>query len=327
VEVELLSTTQLNWKIQIFGMAHEFYITLPSNVKSNVEFSYNTVSSYKTKLQRKLNFNPDDDWRVGLAEISYTKSWFNLREKHQIILFDINGEPIYIVPGREPVTRDAKIIVVPSEEVTKDLTLANTRIKPGHYEDVQTLCNCINKKLELYVPVLDKTPSLKYDQISNRCTLKAGIKNNRCFFPYLGEEVENILGLIDIGDISLYDKTLSNVKSSDLYKVFANEEFKAPRCAELNAGLHTLYIYSDIVEHNFVGDSFAQLLRLAEVPTDSKYGEQIVLRYDQPHYIPLQYHTFDTILVELKDDTGGNIHFEFGRVIIKLIFKKYGQSI
>jgi hypothetical protein len=159
--------------------------------------------------------------------------------------------------------------------------------------------------------------------------LKAAILDGESLFPYLGEEIENILGFIDIGGISLYEKAQkighdTNEHLIDLYPIFADGKFKAPRSAELNAGSHSILVYSNIVEHNFVGDSFAQLLRLVEVPTKSNYGEQVVLRYDQPHYIPLQTHSFDTIQVELKDDTGQNIPFEFGRVIIKLIFKKYG---
>jgi hypothetical protein len=147
-------------------------------------------------------------------------------------------------------------------------------------------------------------------------------------FISLGEEIENILGFIDIGGISLYEKAQKtghdiNEHLMDLHPIFADEKFIALRSAELNAGLHSIFVYSNIVEHYFVGNSFAQLLRLVEVPNNSNYGEQVVLRYDQPHYIPLQTHSFDTIQVELKDDTGENIPFEFGRVIIKLIFKKY----
>ncbi len=154
--------------------------------------------------------------------------------------------------------------------------------------------------------------------------MKAAILDGESLFPYLGEEVENILGFIDIGGISLYEKAQKtghdiNEHLMDLHPIFADEKFKAPRSAELNAGLHSIIVYSNIVEHNFVGDSFAQLLRLVEEPNNSNYGEQVVLRYDQP----LLTHSFDTIQVELKDDTGENIPFEFGRVITKLIFKKY----
>jgi hypothetical protein len=50
--------------------SEDFYITLPSNVKSY--FPENTVGNYKTKLSQKLVIPHDQKWKVGLAEISYT---------------------------------------------------------------------------------------------------------------------------------------------------------------------------------------------------------------------------------------------------------------
>ncbi len=311
-------------------MTQEFYITLPSNVKSSFDFSYNMISSFNTKLHRKLYFNPDEDWRVGLAEISYTKSWYNVRARHQIKLADIHGIDIEVLPNRNPQIVTGEIhSVTESQGSNRENIKYDTCIKPGYYENVQALVNYINKKFDSYDKIVEEKPFLKYDKLSNRCTLKAAILDGESLFPYLGEEIENILGFIDIGGFSLYEKAQkighdTNEHLIDLYPIFADGKFKAPRSAELNAGSHSILVYSNIVEHNFVGDSFAQLLRLVEVPTKSNYGEQVVLRYDQPHYIPLQTHSFDTIQVELKDDTGQNIPFEFGRVIIKLIFKKYG---
>ncbi len=63
-------------------MAQEFYITLPSNVKLSFDFSYNMISSFNTKPQRKLYFNPNKVWHFGLSKISYTKSWYNESFSH-----------------------------------------------------------------------------------------------------------------------------------------------------------------------------------------------------------------------------------------------------
>ena len=48
-----------------------FYITLPSNVRS---FSDNTISNYETLLPHTIYLQ--DDWEVGLVELQYTKSWY-----------------------------------------------------------------------------------------------------------------------------------------------------------------------------------------------------------------------------------------------------------
>ena len=41
---------------------------------------------------------------------------------------------------------------------------------------------------------------------------------------------------------------------------------------ELSGGYHSLFVYSDIVSPSFVGDSFTQLLRLVEIPSNYKFG-------------------------------------------------------
>jgi len=146
--------------------------------------------------------------------------------------------------------------------------------------------------------------------------------------------IGSFLGLFDDNDLSLYHKIILAKKAQlsspviteiemSVLRIFKTMKYTGERSAELNAGFHSLFVYSDIIEHNFVGDSFAQLLRIVEVPNKAHFGEQIVKSYDTPHYIPLQTSSFDTIQLDVKDDTGQNVPFEFGRVIVKLIFKKH----
>ena len=58
-------------------METEFYVTLPSN--SSMEyFPDNKTSNFVTKLSRTLQL--DGEWEVGLAEIDYPHTWYNIRE-------------------------------------------------------------------------------------------------------------------------------------------------------------------------------------------------------------------------------------------------------
>lgn len=54
-------------------MAVDFYITLPSNTKTDLN---NKTSSFTVRLQKKLQFN--STWVVGLVSILYPYSWPNL---------------------------------------------------------------------------------------------------------------------------------------------------------------------------------------------------------------------------------------------------------
>jgi len=65
------------------------YITLVSNVKSVSSIEKNTIAEFSTQLNRKLKFV--GDWVVGVAEVSYTKSWYNILFSHKVLLFDEMG--------------------------------------------------------------------------------------------------------------------------------------------------------------------------------------------------------------------------------------------
>lgn len=85
--------------------------------------------------------------------------------------------------------------------------------------------------------------------------------------------------------------------------------------------LNMIYIYSDICSYQHVGDTFAPLLNVVAVPNNIKYGDYIDIIYNTPHYIPIVSNVLDTIEIDLRTDTGEKIHFETGKVFIKLHFR------
>ena len=42
--------------------------------------------------------------------------------------------------------------------------------------------------------------------------------------------------------------------------------------------------------------------------------------YGEPHYVPVNTSKFDTIEINIKDDTGRNVSFKAGKVICKAAF-------
>ena len=52
-----------------------FYLTLPSN-SSFDHFPNNTLSEYTTKLPQEINL--EEFWEVGVAEIGYPHTWYNI---------------------------------------------------------------------------------------------------------------------------------------------------------------------------------------------------------------------------------------------------------
>ena len=99
-------------------MEFEFYVTLPSN-SSMQYFLDSKTSNFVTKLSRTPQL--DGEWEVGLAEIVYAHTWYNIREGK-------NSVEIY--------TPDNLYLVFKTAEFS---------IQPGYYEKVQDVIDALYK--------------------------------------------------------------------------------------------------------------------------------------------------------------------------------------
>ena len=90
--------------------------------------------------------------------------------------------------------------------------------------------------------------------------------------------------------------------------------------ADLKSITPTLYVYTDIIEPRVVGDVMAPLLRL--VPAKGKYGTHTAKTFQHVEHIPLRTKDFTTIHIDIRDDTGEPIPFEYGKVVVTLHFRQ-----
>ena len=124
-------------------MESEFYVTLPSN-SSMQYFPDNKTSNFKSKLSRTLQL--DGEWEVGLTEIVYPHTCYNIREGK-------NSVEIY--------ASDNLYLVFKTVEYS---------IQPGYYEKVQDVIDALYKAgLANLTDVV-----LSYDDTSKRVTAKCG---------------------------------------------------------------------------------------------------------------------------------------------------------
>lgn len=292
-------------------ITESFFITLPSNVKPPGEY-FNSVANYTTKLPRRLRLK--GKWEVGLAEISYSYSWYNIKRKCSVNLCMYDSTT----------KRKKKLIIYDGEY-----------IEPGRYENLSVLVEQIklvcSKYLKLtsgehavnYIP-----PSIVFDEKSRKVKIIHGkmISNvvYLCLDNYLCEKLGiNYMKLKANMDVNManYDR-LMRLKMPVPNQTEEDRTLIAERPVELDAGCKSLFVYSNIVQNSFVGDTTAPILRLVEVPNDCKFGDQVVMHYASPHYIPLITNEFDIIEIHLKDDVDESIPFEFGRTLVKLHFRK-----
>ena len=295
---------------------NDFYITLPSNVKN--DFYNNTVANYKTKLA--TNVNLDDKWKVGVASVSYTNSW-NVRS--EIAVFNFS----YWLLTYEQIL---------------DNSFYNLDL--NDYNSVEEIIIEMNNRIEAYENSSKsedrkKLPRFLLNKLTNRVEIKPTFYRNSMIFPTMSDNLCKILGFDKTSmDFYSYKKREQYKQEWDSltikqqFKVVYDYHTKEPNESDLTyvaeapynmlPTFSTIYLYCDLVKHNFVGDSFSQLMRIVEVPPNSKFRDQILFNYTNIHYMSLLQSEFDTIELHLKDDLGETVPFLFGRVIVSLHFKR-----
>ena len=86
-----------------------------------------------------------------------------------------------------------------------------------------------------------------------------------------------------------------------------------------------LYVYSDIIGDELVGDVKVPLLRA--VPIEGMMGDFVHKEFIRPYYKPLNKGYINSILIEVKDDTGKDMQFTLGKVICTLHFRRCGLAV
>ncbi|GBO31986.1 hypothetical protein AVEN_9718-1 [Araneus ventricosus] len=86
---------------------------------------------------------------------------------------------------------------------------------------------------------------------------------------------------------------------------------ESPLVADPCAHYRVLFLYTEIVKSQTVGDVFAPLLRIVNVTGSD--GEMVYVQYDRPYYIPLSRKIIDTIEIVIRTLRG-----ERGRSYVKL---------
>ena len=285
-----------------------FYLVLPSN-SPNIYFE-NTSANFKVKLPKTLKLS--GEWLVGLAEFSYTYRWYNLETDENIMAKYFENGHLKLIEGRIP---------------------------QGYYE-INQLIATINRVLKI---ICDKIEAPEFDvvkrKLDKRVYVDFGQYKNTLVYPELSHKLCYMLGfnkriLDDLGNNQLLSYVIQ--AELDLRNLGIKKElwestttipeeiisYTAPDTYDISGGIHTLLMYCDIVVPHLVGDSKTQLIRNIEIPNRLSYGDQVHLKFDEIFYHKLITKEFESIEIDLKDDSGKNIPFSHASNIVVLHFKK-----
>ena len=283
-------------------------MTLPSNVHN--QYHDNKIGSYKTILPTTLRLT--NEWKVGLAGIHYTNSWFNLKDYNEICLVKYDNNKIKY----------------------SNMSF----LSPGRYSSLDDLLTDIMEKVTGNSLVAIK-PKLSYNAFSRRITITYGRSRTKEYITYqLGQELKDLLGISSgflsqegmrlsampfKGDTNAITKSMRASINQPL-TIYENDVLESLNAYDMRGGIHSILVYSDVVDFSVVGDIRAQMLRIVEVPSFSRFGDSVVFTYERPYFLPLATKEISSIEIDIKDDTGSPIDFKFGRVEVTLQFLKNG---
>ena len=295
-------------------MATDFYLTLPSNASMKM-YPDNMLAHYV--LPQCIDLS--GEWECGLAEIHYPHTWYNVTEE-DVWFFLSEKNPTGLTP--------------------------NTKLASGYYKGPVTLMNRINRGLRRMTT--DKARAkLSYSPITQKMTLHM-LSDTMFTIPYhsaLGpmlvfrksvatspsavaaaaaiaadstrQYVHPRLGGTDIGVTPSATVLVPPTYSPDAPYPFRKE---AEDVVSMTCGFNTIYVYTDVVESRIVGGSLAPLLRA--LPVSGSHGATVSDRFTNIHYVPLFYSHFKSIEMDIRDDTGQRVPFEYGRVTVTLHFRR-----
>ena len=124
--------------------------------------------------------------------------------------------------------------------------------------------------------------------------------------------------------------TFGNIVGNEFGVLMIGKGPHEPKLAYDNVSIHSLMIYSDIVEYNIVGDTQAPLLRCFPFISKLK-GEEIITTgqymnyqtFSNLQFRPLLKNSFHSIHIDFRDTSGEKIPFvSVGITCVVLMFRK-----
>lgn len=283
-------------------------MTLPSNSSSKF-YPNNTLARFITKLHSSVELS--GDWEVALSEIHFPRTWYTIPKEGVVFTVDCKAcvdppfdKKYYSHIVHSPSDEFPKVVLI-EKPPREDLQFA-MRLRGGYYENMEELVRemnfeTLNKCAHNHIAKEASAPKIKYSELSKRTSYQIPIRHSMTFPPSLC----TILGL------GIEQSTLRSIDGKTIM---------SEHVSDIDGGIHSLYVYCDLLEHVIVGDTSAPLLRL--VDAKGKNGDMQHRCYDPPRYVPLRKKNFDCVEIDIRDDLGQPIAFESGKLSVTLHFRR-----
>ena len=121
--------------------------------------------------------------------------------------------------------------------------------------------------------------------------------------------------------VTMSSKLASIMGFSPRQLTFREErKYKGKVALDPNRGFNSLYLYCDAAEALPVGDIKALLLRVVDAAEN--FGDLIHRLYTTPQYVPVYRKEFNTVEIDIRDDSERPVPFQFGKVVVTPHFRR-----
>ena len=287
----------------------EFTVHVISSASMEI-FDHNTLASFRNFFNDEIQRS--GDWRVALSE-----NFFPTKIEHIT-----NGVLIsYSLSGLEDHQRNSS----GSNVISRPYNGERLAFMPRTFDTVPQLLATIKKTVGL------PNFSFRENKSSGKFEIVFG-KYEGITFPC--DEIPSIIGFK--GTLDGRGTHIGYKMDTIAYKLMKKDDTKAFMFdfpADLCAGKHLIFIYTNIIEYQYVGDAKAPLLRVIDSKQRLKNGS--VCEFEPTHrivffsnldYKKLLSNTIQSISIELRSQTGLLVPFSgTGKVILTSEFRKSGE--
>ena len=154
----------------------------------------------------------------------------------------------------------------------------------------------------------------------NKDTSRFELTVNDKYYVRLSHTLASILGFRKTTESAKFAAYIQEFNPANDY-IFSLPSTFANVPPLLSRGINSIYVYTDIVESSLVGDVRAPLLLVCPFKTD-KANPTIYQEFLNPTYVPIHRNTIQKLEITLRDGTGEEIPFLYGKTVLSLHFRK-----
>jgi hypothetical protein len=280
-----------------------------------------TISQYVTNLPYTLDL--PGKWEVALTEMFIPHSWHNIDKSNDFFQYyegNRTDDMPPATPSASPILEETSqynnnsssrnsspaekvenfyshINLTKKQRTTSSATSSVTSISSssvllprGYYSNVSQITDAILNSIS---PVAQKNISIK---VNRDGTLS--VKTVRNAYLQLCKGLADMLG---------FQFTL------------LKDEVRGSYAVDIQNGMYSAFVYTDIILPQIIGDVQAQVLRV--LPLGGKPGQLMVFRFNSPDYVTLARSSISSIEINIRTDHGEPIIFNSGKVLCKLHFR------